>query len=122
MDVVILSRGKTQVAFQRQADGKRFSCGIRDLSLMSKCKIYWYFRESGGSASAQSAGVLGDLHLRGIREEMEEVAEDLSLAEYRFNAAETSTQERAIKNEIATLELKMEKLKYKQANYLSHRQ
>ena len=44
MEVVLLSRGQSQVTFKRQSDGKRFSCELGDLSLLSKCKVYWYLR------------------------------------------------------------------------------
>ncbi len=41
MEVVLLSRGQSQVTFNRQSDGKRYC--ERYLSLLSKCKVYWYF-------------------------------------------------------------------------------
>ena len=46
MEVVLLSREQSQVTFKRQSDGKRFSCELGDLSLLSKCKVYWYFKVS----------------------------------------------------------------------------
>jgi hypothetical protein len=121
MDVVILSRGKTQVDFKRKSDGRHFSCGIRNLSLLSKCKVYWYFRDAGTTTVSVGGGV-GDLHLSGMRKEMADLIEDLRLAEFRLDAAETGAQRRMIGNDIQALELQVNKLELKQADYLSHRQ
>ena len=89
MEVVLLSRGQSQVTFKRQSDGKRFSCELGDLSLLSKCKVYWYLRGSRGS---RCQCVSKDPYLEGIRDEMKKLAEDLRLAIYRFNASETNAQ------------------------------
>jgi len=113
MEVVLLSRGQSQVTFKRQSDGKRFSCELGDLSLLSKCKVYWYLRGSRGFS------VDKDPYLEGIRDEMKKLAEDLRLAIYRFNASETNAQKRTVVNEIEALELKVNKLKLKEAKHLS---
>lgn len=82
--------------------------------------VYWYFSNSSASTALRNkGGTVGDLHLKGMREEMAELAEELRLAEYRFNAAETGAQERTIDNEIEALELEVDKLKLKEAEYLS---
>ncbi|KRP37809.1 MAG: hypothetical protein ABS34_00865 [Opitutaceae bacterium BACL24 MAG-120322-bin51] len=119
MEVVVLSREQTQVTFKRQSDGRRYSCEIGDLSLLSKCKVYWHFRDSSGAGTVR--GTSQDLHLEGIRDEMNQLAEDLSLAPYRFNASQTNAQKRTVENEIEALELKVDKLKLKEAKYLSGR-
>ena len=123
MEVVVLSREQTQVTFKRQSDGRRYSCEIGDLSLLSKCKVYWHFRDSSGTGPVWGTGrsVVQDLHLEGIRNEMNQLAEDLRLAIYRFNASETNAQKRTVENEIEALELKVDKLKLKEAKYLSGR-
>ena len=115
MEVVLLSRGQSQVTFKRQSDGKRFSCELGDLSLLSKCKVYWYLRGSRGFS------VDKDPYLEGIRDEMKKLAEDLRLAIYRFNASETNAQKHKVVNEIEALELKVNKLKLKEAKHLSVR-
>lgn len=85
--------------------------------------MYWYFRESGGVNMAEGGeGGVGDLHLSGMREQMADLVEELRLAGYRLNAAETGSQPRTIENDIEALELKVNRLKLKQADYLSHRQ
>ena len=121
MEVVLLSRGQSQVTFKRQSDGKRFSCELGDLSLLSKCKVYWYLRGSRGFRAVwgTSRSVVQDLYLEGIRDEMKKLAEDLRLAIYRFNASETNAQKRTVVNEIEALELKVNKLKLKEAKHLS---
>jgi hypothetical protein len=124
MDVVILSRGKTQVDFKRKSDGQHFSCGIRDLSLLSKCKVYWYFSDSSSSSSVSptlGGSVVGDLHLKGMRDEMKDLAGKLDFAEYQLGAAGSNAKRRTIENEIETLELQMNQLELKQADYLRHR-
>jgi len=115
MEVVLLSREQSQVTFKRQSDGKRFSCELGDLSLLSKCKVYWYLRGSRGFS------VDKDPYLEGIRDEMKKLAEDLRLAIYRFNASETNAQKHKVVNEIEALELKVNKLKLKDAKHLSVR-
>ena len=124
MEVVILSRGQTQVDFKRKSDGRHFSCGIRDLSLLSKCKVYWYFRDAETTtvSVSEGGGTLGDLHLSGMREQMADLVEDLRLSQFRLDAAETGSQRRTIEHEIEALELQVNKLELKQADYLSHRQ
>ena len=113
MEVVLLFREQSQVTFKRQSDGKRFSCELGDLSLLSKCKVYWYLRGSRGFS------VDKDPYLEGIRDEMKKLAEDLRLAIYRFNASETNAQKHKVVNEIEALELKVNKLKLKEAKHLS---
>ena len=115
MEVVLLFREQSQVTFKRQSDGKRFSCELGDLSLLSKCKVYWYLRGSRGFS------VDKDPYLEGIRDEMKKLAEDLRLAIYRFNASETNAQKHKVVNEIEALELKVNKLKLKDAKHLSVR-
>ena len=115
MEVVLLSRGQSQVTFNRQSDGKRSTCEIGNLSLLSKCKVYWYLRGSRGFS------VDKDPYLEGIRDEMKKLAEDLRLAIYRFNASETNAQKHKVVNEIEALELKVNKLKLKEAKHLSVR-
>jgi len=115
MEVVLLFREQSQVTFKRQSDGKRFSCELGDLSLLSKCKVYWYLRGSRGFS------VDKDPYLEGIRDEMKKLAEDLRLAIYRFNASETNAQKHKVVNEIEALELKVNKLKLKEAKHLSVR-
>ena len=66
-----------------------------------------------------SRSVVQDLYLEGIRDEMKKLAEDLRLARYRFNASETNAQKRTVVNEIEALELKVNKLKLKEAKHLS---
>lgn len=121
MEVVLLSREQSQVTFKRQSDGKRFSCELGDLSLLSKCKVYWYLRDSRGLPAVwgTSRSVVQDLYLEGIREEMKKLAEDLRLATYRFYASETNAQKRTVVNEIEALELKVNKIKLKEAKHLS---
>jgi hypothetical protein len=123
MDVVILSRGMEQVTFQRESDGLRFSCDIRDLSLLSKCRVYWYFRATTSTSSAVGAesSVIKDVYLKELHEEMKDLREELNLSEYRYNAAETEGQRRAIENQIEALRLRVNKLKLEQAEYLSPR-
>ena len=117
MEVVLLSREQSQVTFKRQSDGKRFSCELGDLSLLSKCKVYWYLGLPAVWGTSRS--VVQDLYLEGIREEMKKLAEDLRLATYRFYASETNAQKRTVVNEIEALELKVNKIKLKEAKHLS---
>jgi hypothetical protein len=122
MEVMLLSREQTQVTFKRQPDGLRLSCGIRDLSIWSKCKVYWYFRGSNGKFGDQAKrSIVGDFHLQGIREEILNLIEDLDMADYRLNAAGSIAEERTMENAIAALELSIEKLKLKEAEHIRHR-
>jgi hypothetical protein len=122
MEVMLLSREQTQVTFKRQSDGLRLSCGIRDLSIWSKCKVYWNFRSSNGKLGDQAKrSIVGDFHLQGIREEIQNLIEDLNMANYRLNAAGSIAEERTMENAIAALELSIEKLKLKEAEHIRHR-
>ena len=122
MEVVLLSREQTQVTFKRQSDGLRLSCEIVDLSIWSKCKVYWYFRGSNENFGDQAKrSIVGDFHLQGIREEIQNLIEDLNMANYRLNAAGSIAEERTMENAIATLELSIEKLKLKEAEHIRHR-
>jgi hypothetical protein len=110
------------VTFKRQSDGLRLSCGIRDLSIWSKCKVYWYFRSSNGNFGDQAKrSIVGDFHLQGIREEIQNLIEDLDMADYRLNAAGSIAEERTMENAIAALELSIEKLRLKEAEHIRHR-
>jgi hypothetical protein len=124
MEVILLSRGKTLVDFERVQDGSHVSFPIRDLSVLSKCKVYWYFREQGqvssGGTGVVGDGVVGDLHLRGMREDMAVLQEQLRLSQYRFNAAETGAQRRTVQNDIEQIGLKIRKLELKMQEHLSH--
>ena len=109
MEVVLLSREQTQVTFKRQSDGLRLSCGIRDLSIWSKCKVYWYFRGSNGKFGDQAKrSIVGDFHLQGIREEIQNLIEDLDMADFRLNAAGSIAEELTMENAIAALELSID--------------
>ena len=68
MEVVLLSRGQSQVTFKRQSDGKRFSCELGDLSLLSKCKVYWYFKVSEVVELCRAVECSQDLHISGMNE------------------------------------------------------
>ena len=119
--VVLLSREQTQLTFKRQSDGLRLSCEIVDLSIWSKCKVYWYFRSSNGNFADQAKrSVVGEFHLQGIREEIQNLIEDLEMADYRLNAAGSIAEERAMENAIAALELSIEKLKLKEAEHIRY--
>ena len=123
MEVVILSRERTQVDFERQSDGRRLSCGIRDLSLISKCKVYWYFKvtEVATDLSKRADGVK-DLHMSGMNEMLVDLQEELRLLHYRFAAAETNAQRRTVMNDMQAVELKINKVELKQAEHQSHLQ
>ena len=123
MDVVVLSRGQSQVDFQRQSDGKSFSCGIRDLSLISKCKVYWYFKATAEPTDSNGSSVdVKDLHVSGMNEMLVDLNEELRLLHYRFAAAETNTQKRTVMNDIEAITLKIKKVQLKQAEHQSHLQ
>jgi len=127
MEVVLLSREQTQVTFKRQSDGLRLSCGIRDLSIWSKCKVYWHFKVSEVSEVPEVLEVapqvrVEDLHISGMNEILVDLHEELRLLHYRFAAAETNTQRRTVMNDIEAINLKVKKVELKQAEHQSHLQ
>ncbi len=118
MEVVLLSREQSQVTFKRQSDGKRFSCELGDLSLLSKCKVYWYFKVSKVPTITPQARVK-DLHISGMNETLVDLHEELRLLDYRHAAAETRAQERTVANDIEAIQLKIKKVELKQAEHQS---
>jgi hypothetical protein len=121
MEVVLLSRKQTQVTFKRQSDGKRLSCGIRDLSISSKCKVYWYFKVSEVPEVPTIAPQrrVKDLHISGMNETLVDLHEELRLLGYRHAAAETRAQKRTVANDIEAIQLKIKKVELKQAEHQS---
>jgi hypothetical protein len=127
MEVVLLSRKQTQVTFKRQSDGLRLSCGIRDLSIWSKCKVYWHFKVSEVSEVPEVLEVapqvrVEDLHISGMNEILVDLHEELRLLGYRHAAAETRAQKRTVANDIEAIQLKIKKVELKQAEHQSHLQ
>jgi len=120
-EVVLLSREQSQVTFKRQSDGKRFSCELGDLSLLSKCKVYWYFKVSKVSKvpTITPQARVKDLHISGMNETLVDLHEELRLLDYRHAAAETRAQERTVANDIEAIQLKIKKVELKQAEHQS---
>ena len=121
MEVVVFSREQSQVTFKRQSDGKRYSCEIGDLSLLSKCKVYWYFKLSEVSEVPMIAPQVRvkDLHISGMNETLVDLHEELRLLGYRHAAAETRAQKRTVANDIEAIQLKIKKVELKQAEHQS---
>ena len=117
MEVVLLSREQTQVTFKRQSDGLRLSCGIRDLSIWSKCKVYWYFKVPEVAARYQVR--VEDLHNSGMKEILVDLREELRLLGYRHAAAETLAQVRTVENDMRAIQLKINKTELKLAEHQS---
>ena len=118
MEVVVLSREQTQVTFKSQSDGRRSTCEIGNLSLLSKCKVYWYFKVS--EVSEVSEVPVKDLHISGMHKALVDLHEELRLLkEYRLPAAETKAQRRTVSNDIEAIELKIRKTELKLAEHQS---
>ena len=118
MEVVLLSRGQSQVTFNRQSDGKRSTCEIGNLSLLSKCKVYWYFKVS--EVSEVSEVSVKDLHISGMHKVLVDLHEEWRLLkEYRLPAAETKAQRRTVSNDIEAIKLKIRKTELKLAEHQS---
>jgi hypothetical protein len=124
MEVMLLSREQTQVTFKRQSDGLRLSCEIVDLSLLSKCKVYWHFKVSEVSEVSEVAPQVRveDLHISGMNEILVDLHEELRLLDYRLKAAETNAQSRTVINDIKATELKINKVELKLAEHQTHLQ
>ncbi len=117
MEVVLLSREQSRVTFKRQSDGKRFSCELGDLSLLSKCKVYWHFKVSEVAARFQLR--VEDLHISGMNEILVDLREELRLLGYRHAAAETLAQVRTVENDMRAIQLKINKTELKLAEHQS---
>ena len=117
MEVVLLFREQSQVTFKRQSDGKRFSCELGDLSLLSKCKVYWYFKVPEVAARYQVR--VEDLHNSGMKEILVDLREELRLLGYRHAAAETLAQVRTVENDMRAIQLKINKTELKLAEHQS---
>jgi hypothetical protein len=129
MDILLLSRGAGQIKFQRTNDGKYFSYPIEDLSLISKCKVYWYMRESvfsdansdtnSDSGAANRSEPVTDLYWKGMMKQMTDLIEDVRLLGYEFAATETGAQRNSVQNKLANAKLKINKLTLKMEEFKS---
>ena len=128
MEVVVLSREQTQVTFKRQSDGRRYSCEIGDLSLLSKCKVYWHFKLSEVSEVSDEdsekpwmPNIEGeDHHIGGMYKTLMDLQEDLRLLDYKYKAAETDSERNTINNHVRVINLKIKNVEWKLAEYLSY--
>ena len=115
MEVVVLSREQTQVTFKRQSDGRRSTCEIGDLSLLSKCKVYWYFK-----VSEVSEVPVKDLHTSGMHKALVDLREELRLLKYyHLPAAQTKSEKNTLNKDIEALHLKINKTELKLAEHQS---
>ena len=123
--VTLLARNETHIEFTRD-DEKKFIYPIESLTAVSQQLVRRYSNTGINEVAPHFATLpankdVSDLHLKGIREKVEALSEEIRLKGYELRAAESGSQRRSISRDIQALELKLRKLKLKEAEHLSRK-
>ena len=127
MMVTLLARSGTHIQFTRP-DGQEFVYPISSLDLAAQTLISKYPNDGIKNAVASEVPEVvpqvrvEDLHISGMNEILVDLHEELRLLGYRHAAAETRAQKRTVANDIEAIQLKIKKVKLKQAEHQSHLQ